>query len=248
MRIPFIPNTVILLLALLSLEYLYVLRTGYISPSYSPLPAISLDERNGWFVDWRLAALAGDRELCQRVLVPPHAVASAVQDQAYDAQGCGWANAVSLQSAGGATIGLSPVTCQAAAAYSLWMIEVVQPEAERLLGSRVTAVSDFGTYSCRNIIGGFYQKYRKLIERVSKDIVRSQHATANAIDISGFTLASGERIVVARDWKGGGPKAAFLRAVHEGACRYFRVVLGPEANREHHDHLHMDRGFLRACR
>ena len=43
-------------------------------------------------------------------------------------------------------------------------------------------------------------------------------------------------------------EARFLRAVHEGACDYFDVVLGPDYNRAHADHFHFDRGAYRACR
>jgi len=41
----------------------------------------------------------------------------------------------------------------------------------------------------------------------------------------------------------GGPpggKAAFLRAVHKAACTIFATVLGPEANRAHKNHFHLD--------
>ncbi len=37
-----------------------------------------------------------------------------------------------------------------------------------------------------------------------------------------------------------GPKRLFLRALHKGACGIFGTVLGPEANRAHHDHFHLD--------
>ena len=36
------------------------------------------------------------------------------------------------------------------------------------------------------------------------------------------------------------PKSAFLRAVHQGACKTFGTVLGPDANAAHKDHFHFD--------
>ena len=36
------------------------------------------------------------------------------------------------------------------------------------------------------------------------------------------------------------PKAAFLHAVHKAACTTFATVLGPEANRAHKNHFHLD--------
>ena len=44
------------------------------------------------------------------------------------------------------------------------------------------------------------------------------------------------------------PEARFLRAIHDGACRYFDAVLGPDYNSAHADHFHFDRGQARACR
>jgi hypothetical protein len=248
MRVPLIPNTVILFLAVLILAYLYAIRTGLIDARHSPLPEIDIASPSGWFIDWRIAALARDRALCRRVMAEPVASIAPLPDTGFDERGCGYVNAVSLKQAGGAEIGASPVTCQTAAAFALWVIHVVQPEAQRLLGARVARIGDFGTYSCRNMIGGFYGRHGKTLERLLKGSTLSTHATADAIDISGFTLANGDTVNVKRDWSAGGRKAEFLRRVHAGACRYFRVTLGPDANREHHDHLHVDRGFLRACR
>jgi hypothetical protein len=77
---------------------------------------------------------------------------------------------------------------------------------------------------------------------------RSEHATANAVDIGGFHLEDGTHISVLRDWKRPGRKSEFLRAVHLAACSYFRVVLGPDFNSEHENHFHFDRGTLYTCR
>jgi len=37
-----------------------------------------------------------------------------------------------------------------------------------------------------------------------------------------------------------GKEALFLRSIHEGACREFGTVLGPEANDPHRNHFHLD--------
>ena len=44
------------------------------------------------------------------------------------------------------------------------------------------------------------------------------------------------------------PPAEFLREVRDGACGYFNVVLSPDYNADHHDHLHVDMGWYRTCR
>jgi hypothetical protein len=58
---------------------------------------------------------------------------------------------------------------------------------------------------------------------------------------------------VLKDWNEGGKKAAFLREVRDGTCGLFSVVLSPDYNAAHADHLHIDqtdRGTFgrRSCR
>ena len=36
------------------------------------------------------------------------------------------------------------------------------------------------------------------------------------------------------------PQSKFLRRIHQAACDWFSTVLGPEANEEHRNHLHLD--------
>ena len=203
---------------------------------YTPLPAIDLKNPNNWLVDWRLAELKYARGLCRSVMVPPVVMARPVEDKPIS-NGCGWVNAVRLKRAGGAGISVGRITCEAGAALTLWIAHDVQPLAKKILGVPVSSLTHFGTYSCRNIRGRpFWRK------------TRSQHATANAIDITGFRLQNGHRITVKKHWKDKGAKGQFLRAVHKRACHYFRVALSPDFNAAHHDHFHLDRGPLSRCR
>lgn len=223
----------LMLLAAVGLAF----RQGLVPARYSPLPALDLAAPLPIIVDWQIAELRRDAELCSRVLVPPHIEAVPIPDNPPQ-RGCGWTNSVRISSVGGATAPVGKLSCQAAAALSLWMVHEVQPLAMAFFGQRVKSLQHMGTYSCRNIVGNPLWRNK-----------RSEHATANAIDISGFTLEDGRRISVSRHWRRAGrPEGEFLRAVHEGACQYFRVALGPEFNRAHWDHFHFDRGILSTCR
>lgn len=124
-------------------------------------------------------------------------------------------------------------SCPLTVAFAVFIHHSLQPEAQAQLGSPVVEVSHYGTYACRTIAGSSRM---------------SEHAAANALDIAGFRLADGRSVSVRGDWSDDGPKGAFLRAIHAGACRVFDVVLGPDANADHTDHFHVDMGPFSACR
>lgn len=209
---------------------------GAIPSRYSPFAPLDLAQRDAWFVDLRLAALKDDMLQCRAVLSEPLISATAIDDQPL-AQGCGWKNAVRLTRAGEAAMNLDKITCPMAAALAMWVEHEAQPAALQLLGSRIRAIRHMGGYACRNIVGS------KMLKPF-----RSQHATANALDVSAFVLADGRTISVLKNWKGEGPEADFMRRVHNSACRYFRVVIGPDYNDAHRDHFHFDRGNFKSCR
>ncbi len=122
-----------------------------------------------------------------------------------------------------------------------WVSSSVIPAARYHLGSPVVKMRVAASYACRPIN---HKNGAKL----------SEHGRANALDISSFTLADGRTITVKDGWRGARGERAFLRAVHRGACNEFSTVLGPRADRFHHDHFHMDlarhgrRGTYRVCR
>lgn len=228
-----VPRAILLALVLGGIAFAF--RQGLVPWFLNPLPAIDL-ARAPWLADWRLAALKHDGALCRRVLVQPYIDAQPIADSPFK-NGCGWVNAIRMSTAGSVRAGFDKLTCEAAAALALWLNHDLQEVAQEILGQRVTAVQSFGTYSCRNIIGAKFWANR-----------RSEHASANAVDIGGFTLASGRVISVRGQWRGEGPEARFLRAAHSSACRYFRVALSPDYNAEHHDHFHFDRGIGMRCK
>lgn len=209
---------------------------GQVPNTLSPFPTISMQKSGQWFVDPRLATLRNDRQLCKRVLKGDHIQATPVPPRPY-ANGCGWANAFRVNKVGGAAIGIKQLSCETTAALNLWVLETVQSAAQDYFNSRVVSVQNYGTYDCRNIIGNPMWKG-----------VRSQHATANAIDISGFRLANGTSISLIKHWNDKGPKGRFLRHIHRKSCRFFRVSLGPNFNPSHRDHFHFDRGPLWTCK
>ena len=125
------------------------------------------------------------------------------------------------------------MSCTLAERVDRFLTEVVEPLARSHLGTAIARMDNFGAYSCRREVG---QAGRW-----------SEHAAGRAIDVSGFLTADGGRVSVEQDWNRPGPKRDFLRAVASRACDYFSVVLSPESDRYHYNHLHLDIGRWRLC-
>ena len=124
-----------------------------------------------------------------------------------------------------------PVTtnCNMASALPAWLASV-DGYAASMLDSELAQINTGPGYVCRN-------RYS------AKDGFLSEHGRANALDVSGFTLADGRVIDVAADWlPARDPEGRLLCLAHDAACASFTTVLGPEANADHEDHLHLDLG------
>jgi hypothetical protein len=205
-----------------------------VPPSYNPWRSLDTREAPNLLTRFKLARLERNRQECAAVLGRSDVAHTPVPDLA-TAEGCGFEGAVRVARSGVSFGSDFVVTCPLAVAWSLFETHVLQPAARRHFGQEVTRVVHFGSYACRNV------NHREMGRR-------SEHATANALDVAGFVLADGTRITLAADWDGSGARAAFLRDLRAGACRFFDVVLGPDFNEAHRDHFHLDMGRFRACR
>lgn len=149
--------------------------------------------------------------------------------------GCSATASVKLVAIGIPVTNLGALKCAVARPFTQWVQQAVQQAAQARLRTTVTRIESFGSFACRplnNVAGNRM----------------SEHGRADAVDIAAFMLANGRRISVKADWNGADPAArAFLRDLHAAACRRFDIVLGPEANAYHQDHLHFDMGNGRYC-
>ncbi len=148
--------------------------------------------------------------------------------------GCGLSGGVRLA---GGPVALNQdfiASCPLATAFAEFEAQVLQPLAEHHFGQRVARVDHVGSYNCRPM-------------RRAAFGTLSQHAFANALDISAFVLEDGRRVAIGEAWNGDGPDAAFLSDVARRACGVFRVVLTPDYDRWHAGHMHFDMGPSRRC-
>ena len=145
-----------------------------------------------------------------------------------EGNGCEVANAWRVQSLGSISFSQSAtMNCGMAHPLKRWLEYEVQPAAQRTFGESVVSIDVAASYACR--------------ARNNKSGAKmSEHGFGNAIDIAAFTLESGRKVSVLDGWHGDRDERRFLRGVHESACGPFRTVLGPESDRHHRDHFHLD--------
>ena len=220
----------------------YLLGRDYIRahPQDFPWTELALDQPIGRFTGRKLASLSDDAGRCRALLDAAGSQAVPVPARQEGDQ-CGYDDGMRLGGRGLAFAPRGPVTsCPVAAAIFIFDRQVLQPAAQRHFGQPVAEIQHAGSYSCRRLYGRSEGAY-------------SEHATANALDITGFTLEDGRTISVLRDWESADPSALFLKDVRDGACRLFGTVLSPDYNQAHADHLHLDQaqrgnGGWRMCR
>ncbi len=141
--------------------------------------------------------------------------------------GCRMIDTIKLMDFGTQTTNLGAMTCLLASSFTDWARYAVVPAAKQYLGSEVVKIETMGTFNCRAVNG-------------SRSGKLSEHAFANAVDVSAFLLRDGRRVSVLNGWRGSSEERAFLRRLHQSACKRFGTVLGPEYNAAHANHFHFD--------
>jgi len=141
--------------------------------------------------------------------------------------GCGIANAVEVDAVGGVLLSQpSLMKCETAQTLNTWVQEDMKPIVGTK-GGGVKSLKVAAHYACRT---RNHRRGGRL----------SEHAKGNAIDISAFRLADGTELSVLQDWRAGNSKSKTLRRLHASACGPFGTVLGPESDRFHQAHFHLD--------
>lgn len=196
-------------------------------PQDVPWTALDLRHATGRFTASKIADL-GDQPAQCRALLAGVGVNDIAVPPKVSIPECSVADGMRLD---GRPFDYSPAglvtSCPVAAALHLLEMRVIEPAARRHFGQAVRAIDHAGSFSCRRLYGRSEGAF-------------SEHATADAVDITGFRLADGTRVSVLDDWSGGGRETAFLREVRDGACGLFSTVLSPDYNAAHRDHLHLD--------
>jgi hypothetical protein len=119
------------------------------------------------------------------------------------------------------------LACPIVSALDRWILEAVQPAAQKWFGQPVTEIKQISAYSCRGMNG-------------NPNAHISEHAFGNALDIAAFVLADGRKVTVEKGWHASPEEQGFLHDVQAAACELFTTVLAPGSNVYHYNHIHVD--------
>ncbi|MGG5871968.1 extensin family protein [Pseudomonas peli] len=225
---------VFLLLCVVLAGLLLAIWRGWLEvpPRWNPWAVLDIRETPNLLTSFKLWRLQDNPALCQQALNTSSLRFTPQVDSSAEVA-CPLNNTLRVHSSGVAFSSSFIASCPLAAAFALFEQHDLQPIAQGVFGQRVARVEHVGSFACRTIAGS---------QR------RSQHASANALDIIGFRLTDGRRISVLQDWPKQGKNAEFLRQVQQAACKRFNTTLGPDYNAAHRDHFHVDMGLWRMCR
>lgn len=199
---------------------------------YDPLALPDLATPPTFLTPWQLSLADSDIEGCAAALRRAGLAARMAPTRGFSST-CESSGAVLVTVLSKARLRPEEMRCGIAARLYLWERNVLQPAARRAFGQDVAEILHFGSYSCRTVRGSSRM---------------SEHATANAFDISGFRLAGGKVISVKANWPSRSVESKFLRAARDGLCDWFNTTLSPDYNADHADHFHVDMGWYRICR
>jgi hypothetical protein len=117
------------------------------------------------------------------------------------------------------------VACRFAERVGRWVSDLVVPMIAGRLGTELKAFRTGPGFECRN-------RNRSAAGKLSA------HAVGLAIDVAGFDLVNGERLLVTE--LENGSKAAVLRGLRTGYCGWYTTILGPGTDAAHASHWHLD--------
>lgn len=147
-------------------------------------------------------------------------------------RGCGVAKPVRVFEVSGVRLSTPALMdCTTAKALDSWVRKGVVPAVGRL-GGGVAELRVVAHYACRT-------------RNNKRGAKLSEHGKGRAVDIAGLTLKNGARMSVLKGWRDP-VQGPILKAIHASACGPFGTVLGPNADRYHQDHLHLDTARYRS--
>lgn len=209
----------------------------HLPPHWNPFTPLSVTDPPGPITRYKLQRLRHDPAACLAVLQRAREAGFISFSQPPAINGtCPLAAPIRIQRFSQVRLSSSFLaSCPLAVSSAMFVTQATKIAASGPISSPLVRIDHVGSYACRNI-------YHRAQGRLS------EHATADAWDVTAFRLANGTRISVARDWQGTGEKSALLHQWFSSSCDWFGNALGPDYNAAHASHFHLGMRGFSLCR
>ena len=207
-------------------------------PTYlNPFAPLSVTDPPGWVTRYKLQRIRHDPAACLAVLERARAAGLVNFTRPPPMHGaCPLAMPIRIQRFAGVALSSSFLaSCPLAVSSTMFILQANRRALAAPQRSPLRQVEHVGSYACRNI-------YHRAQGR------RSEHATADAWDVTAFRLANGAHISVGRDWRRQGAEGDLLRQWFSDSCVWFGNALGPDYNAAHATHFHLGMQGYGICR
>ncbi|MGQ3903288.1 extensin-like domain-containing protein [Mixta calida] len=207
-------------------------------PSHlNPFAPLSVTDPPGWVTRYKLQRIRHDPAACLAVLERAREAELVSFTQPPPMSGaCPLAAPIRIQRFADVRLSSSFLaSCPLAVSSTMFVLQADRRARSGPLHSSLRQIEHVGSYACRNI-------YHRAQGR------RSEHATADAWDVTAFRLANGTRISVGRDWRRPGEASDLLHQWFNDSCAWFGNTLGPDYNAAHATHFHLGMRGYGICR
>jgi len=208
----------------------------HLPPQFNPFIPLSVTDPPGWMTQLKMKRLAGNPAACLDVMRRAQLAGWVSFSERPPVRGnCPIADPLRIRAFGPVSLSSSFLaSCPMAVASTMYVLHSREQVLQQMQ-SPLVRITHVGSYACRNI-------YHRAEGRLS------EHATADAWDVTGFKLANGQRIDVSRHWQQPADKAALLHTLWRGGCQVFGNSLGPDYNAAHATHFHLGMRGAGYCR
>ena len=201
---------------------------SHLPAQWNPFIPLDVTDAPGWITRYKLEKLRHDPAACLAVLERASAQGRVSYRTTPPVRGnCTIEQPVRISKFGPVTLSSSFLaSCPMAVASTMYVTRSNAALRQAGIASPLRRIEHVGSYACRNV-------YHRQQGR------RSEHATAEAWDVTAFQLADGRWLRVAKNWQLPASSAAGLHALWRNGCASFGNALGPDYNAAHTTHFHL---------
>ncbi|RPD96386.1 extensin [Candidatus Pantoea deserta] len=204
---------------------------------FNPFTPLAVTDPPGWVTRYKLKRLETHPEACLDVMRRAEQAGYVTFSARPDVTGaCPLNHPLRIQRFGSVSLSSSFLaSCPMAVASTMYVLRSQRRLQQLQPALSLARINHVGSYACRNI-------YHRAEGRLS------EHASAEAWDVTGFQLRNGERLDVGKNWTEPENKALLLHQLWQEGCNNFGNALGPDYNAAHASHFHFGMRGAGYCR